>query len=613
MLISSSMKLFPAVLLVSSCFQASDAHLHAASLESNVVPSSQGAHSLTFQSDESSHLLLPPSSPDCWLETFEELYPQDLRRGNHHHHHHAGQPPLDFSTCVQMDTHHQQALALRLTKCHLESVGRSLETTTTTEDGMNACEDLLRPSGIKDCLSNLSTTAVTIYAIFFKDLHYVCTRLLQESVTNRYYQTAQDLEQVSKLAEDRLLNILQQFEDFSVFWKEKEESMVHWFHEQAQLSANQALEFQEQMQSKQHEDLHRHKEELQSLADALQTTKASIQPWTQLVGLVFRYIPIGYSIIKIVATMVGTMMIIMILTPHKELRRTRLKLFVVVLLGGLGRMVLLWLENEDEIGFTDTERLEISEGLQNFLMSFLFACYLSGLSSFCCGWNKNQQDDNDDDEDEENNNNGEEESYNHISSLQRENDLMERLRLYSYQQQHWNATLVQQQRQQQHEQREQATLPNVDVRSILPPRPFLMTSSATPPPLIHSPESGSFASVPPIVAAPWNASPSPWTPHCPIPVYPDEITSDGYTAMYVNNNQNSASVLPTVQETIDLPPDERDDEEESDGTRDDTGAISSRKRTCLEMEESADEDLDAGREVAVAKKRRIARPKKTKS
>ncbi|KAL3944836.1 MAG: hypothetical protein SGBAC_001101 [Bacillariaceae sp.] len=582
------MKLFQIVVLV-SCFEAIDAQLHSASLES-FASFKQGAHYHITESDASSHLLLPPSSPDCWLETLQELYPNDFGGSGQ-------QQPLDLSTCFQLDTHHQQALALRLTKCHLETMGRPL--VTTTEDTRNACDDLHHPSGIKDCLLSLSETAGTTYTLFFKDLHYVCTRLLQESVTNRYYQTTQDLEQVSKLAEARLQNILHQQEESSIFWKQKEERMAEWFHEQSQSSANQVLELQEQMQSKQQEDLHRHKEELQSLADVLQTTKASIQPWTQLVDFVFRCIPIGFSVLKIAASMLRTMVIIMILTPHKQLRRTRLKLLVVLLLGGLGEIVLLWSESEDEMGLTAVERLELSEGLRSFVVFFLSGVYLSGLVSFCCGCKRQHK--------EEDENEFEEDLFRHPTALlHRENELLKRLRLYSYQQQqHWRATVAQEQLQQQREQRH-----NVEVRS---PAPFFTTSSPPPPPLIYSPESGSMTSAPSIIAAPSNVPPSPWTPHrpipIPIPVYPDTTASNGNVNMHATTTTNNHEfVIPAIQETIDLPPDERDDEEESDETRDDTD-VTKRKRTSLEMAASIDQDWGSERDLPVAKKPRLNNPK----
>jgi hypothetical protein len=435
------------------------------------------------------HLLVipPPESPDCWLDTIRDL----------------GIAHLDGAACTFLDAPHQQALSLQLTRCHLQTMGRPLmmDLTTTEEENHddNVCWNI-RADTVAECLPRLSDVAATTYTLFFKDIHHLCTRLLQETISKQYYQTSQELAQISKLAESRLSQMVEQQDQAMVVWEEREESMTRWLETHARQTTSQTLQLQEELQLLQQRQLQEHKQELQSLADTVQKTRLSITPWTQTVDFVLAHATTGYSIIKVLMVSFGLGLVILLVTAPKQLKWMRFRLFMTVLVAGGAEIALhLWLTEDEEL--SPLEKRELSNDLQVFFHSALCAAYLEGIvSSICC--RRKHKDDYEE----------EKEDYDDRIRWKRQEELLRRLERCNQQ----NQQIMFQQQQQQ-------PIPAAHIFSPYP-KPLFHPQTAALPTTTQPKHAAAATSPPPFVSpAPHHLVPSstmPWNNMNPSWVYP---------------------------------------------------------------------------------------------
>jgi hypothetical protein len=480
------------------------------------------------------HLLVipPPASPDCWLDTIRNL----------------GIAQLDGAACTLLDAPHQQALSLQLTRCHLQTMGRPLVDLTTTEeendDDDHVCWNI-RADTVEECLPRLSDIAATTYTLFFKDIHHLCTRLLQETISKQYYQTSQELAQISKLAESRLSQMVEHQEHSLVVWEEREESMTRWLETHARQTTSQTLQLQEELQLLQQRQLQEHKQELQSLADAVQKTRLSITPWTQAVDFVLAHATTGYLIIKVLMVSFGLGLVILLLTAPKQLKWMRFRLFMMVLVAGGAEIALhLWLTDDEEL--SALEKREVSDGLRVFFHSALCTAYLQGIMSSICCRRKHK------DENEE-----EKEDRDDRIRWNRQEEQLRRLERYNRQ------IMFQQQQQQQ-------PIPAAHIFSPYP-RPQLHPQTAALPATTQPEHAASTTLSSPYVApAPHHLVPSsttPWNNMNPSLVYPD---------------------IPVVSVTPNPPTKARDimgTPLPKDSTNDPTSKVGTKKRTVADVNE----------------------------
>lgn len=317
--------------------------------------------------DDASLTVSTPASPDCWLDTIRDL----------------GVVQLDSASCMFLDASHQQALSLQLTRCHLQTMGRPLIDSPQDEDE-DVCRNI-QADNVADCLPRLSEVASTTYTLFFKDIHYLCTRLLQESISQQYFQSSRELAQISKLAESRLSQMVEQQEEAMDAWQGRERAMTKWLEHHAQQATNQTLQLQEDLQILQQQQLKEHKEELQSLASTVKETRLSLTPFSNTVDFVLAHASTGYSIFKALLVSFGLLMVILLLTAPQRFKWMRFRLCMLVLLGGGAEIALhLWLIDDEEL--SPLEKGELARGIQEFTHSALLIAFLEGiLWSLCCG------------------------------------------------------------------------------------------------------------------------------------------------------------------------------------------------------------------------------------
>eukprot|EP00980_Cylindrotheca_fusiformis_P013309 scaffold3389_cov119-Cylindrotheca_fusiformis.AAC.1 len=319
---------------------------------------------LSPNEDDGSLAVAPPISPDCWLDTMREM----------------GVVQMDTSACLYLDAPHQQALSLQLTQCHLQTMGRPVIDSLPEED---TCWNI-QADNVADCLPRISGVAATTYTLFFKDIQSLCSRLLQESISLQYLRSSQELAQVSKLAESRLNQMVEQQEQAMYSWHEREASVTQWLETHARQASNQTLQLQEELQLLQKRQLQEHKEELQSLANTVQETRLSITPFSKVVEYVLAHAGTGYSIIKVSVISFGILLTILLFTAPQRFKWMRFQLCTMTLVAaGIEIALHFWFVEEEELSLV--EQRELIGAIQGFAYSALISAYLKGvLSSLCC-------------------------------------------------------------------------------------------------------------------------------------------------------------------------------------------------------------------------------------
>lgn len=318
--------------------------------------------------------MIPPASPDCWLETVQE---------------HTTSGELDIAACSYLDARRQQLLSLKLTKCHLESLGRPLvdshDKTKKNEDSStnnNKCTNIHSES-VTECLQQLSDVSATTYTLFFKDIHHICTRLLQENVANHFYQTSHQLAKISKLAEGRLQTLLEQQEHAAHAWGERQENMTNWIQTQSEKATKTTLQLQEKMQKLRHDEMENYRNELHVLSETVKKTRQSIQPWTRGVDFWIAHATTCYSVFRVLLKSCGTILVLLFLTFPRRLCWMRFRLIFTIVVGVFAKIVLLVLDFED--WFSRDEQTKLSAHLETCFSSLLLAVYVGGVFSsvFC--------------------------------------------------------------------------------------------------------------------------------------------------------------------------------------------------------------------------------------
>ena len=305
------------------------------------------------------------SSPDCWLQAMQRLSTKERE---------SSQPTsLDVATCAYMDTQNQQLLSLELARCHLNTLGRPL--LDSDEDKCAWIDE----SNVVDCLKVLSSIGATTYTLFFKDIHSVCTRLLQENVATHYYETSIQLARISKLAQGRLQDMIDQHHQIIDGWQEREKEIRDWMQNQSLQYQNHTRLLEERMERLYNTELERHSKELKTLAATVQYTKQSIQPWAQSIQFVLSHATLGYSVLRILLTSIGTILAVLLFTFPLRMRGVRRLLFCSTVLGGfVAEIAILVLWKLDLID--NKTQTDYSHHLKQGLYHFLVFAYIGGLA-----------------------------------------------------------------------------------------------------------------------------------------------------------------------------------------------------------------------------------------
>jgi hypothetical protein len=290
--------------------------------------------------------ILPPASPECWLTAIKAF--DYLSNSNHHHRNNA-------NSCSWMTPDHQKLLALELARCHLQDLGRPLFLQNNHMDGHfdsdeGKCTTENYSHHLAICLANLSDTGVHTYTHFFSYVNQLCTRLLQEVAVGHFQDTSHQLAKTSQLAQERLHSMVQQQEKLALLHT----AFTHQVEEQAGLLTHHVRLVQEELQG-QHEqwlfeqttlqreqanELKRHQEELQRLAEAVASASASstyayatsmLKPWLLGFDLLLEQATRGYSFVTSVIYLVGTINVMWLLTLPRRLRAVRKYLYGIAI------------------------------------------------------------------------------------------------------------------------------------------------------------------------------------------------------------------------------------------------------------------------------------------
>jgi hypothetical protein len=520
--------------------------------------------SLEISSLGGAPLEVAPASPDCWLNTLQET---------------TSKTHLEIDTCTYLDTRQQQVLSLKLTQCHLESMGRSI----MIDDVGGSCSNI-DTKNVAECLPQINDIAATTYTLFFKDLHQVCSTLLQDNFANQYFATSQELAKISKLAEGRLQSMLEQQDLIIQAWDEREVQLSSLIQQQTSFAANQTLELQAKMELFHRQELKKYRQELQGLSHTVQKTRQSIKPWAQGVDFLMTHAGTTYSILRTLLTSSGTVILLLILTFPKCLHWMRFRLISAVFLAIVAEIILLLFDDGEILSLP--EEMELSGGIEDYLFNFLVTGYIGGvifsiISS--CGYQAEE----------------EEKSPNF---LDRQDELLQRLEQYD---QRWRDMVSQQQQQQQQQQQhnQQKASPNEikrliqhypsivgfpvnqqlfgksSVQTLPVPVPPIFRSHPSPNLIPHTPMTWNLQ-VPearhPEIVPNGITAPEPITP----PPVPQTLPSSGH--LPVEEPEWNRQVL---HEDIDGPP--QDDGVESDQeSRNDSN---DKKRSAIELGENIDQ------------------------
>ena len=337
--------------------------------------------------------LLPPTSPECWRQAiqvfdFVQHLTEDSKRTN------------DYTTagsansiCNSMTPDHQKLLALELSRCHLQDLGRSL-VVANDEDATFFCQ---RPGegsfeNLSTCLTKLSDVGMTSYTHFFTYVNQLCTRLLQEVLLLYYYKTSHDLAKSSETAQERLVLMVQQQEQMMDTWEQRDETLLT-LHDRLQLqlqeqsnllmrkvaSLEQELEQHQQIWLKEDAEvrqnqtleLSRHRQELERLAQAISQTHQSIKPWSLGFFNSLEQVRKGYNSLIFVLNILGSMTVIWVTTFPKICRRLRVYLHLILFLV----TYIEWnLKNDSQL--SNNERSETIANLRDFALTFSCLLYI---------------------------------------------------------------------------------------------------------------------------------------------------------------------------------------------------------------------------------------------
>jgi hypothetical protein len=260
------------------------------------------------EAPESNLVGIPKASEECWLDAIEAL--SYLGQGLQDVHRHSStdgttNSPLkpaksrkigvDPATafCSWMSPEHQKLLALELSGCHLNDLGRSLfllETTDAKRESIASCTSgspnshlhLVTLENLPLCLKLLSDAGVTAYTHFFSYVNQLCTRLLQEVMVGHYYETTHQLAKSSQLAQERVYAVVQKHELLWDAWNEQQTQFARLqesFHEDLHGKQEQWLRHQSDLQKNYTNELESQQLKLQKLSEAISKTNQSMKPW----------------------------------------------------------------------------------------------------------------------------------------------------------------------------------------------------------------------------------------------------------------------------------------------------------------------------------------------
>ena len=363
----------------------------------------------------------PPASPDCWLKAVKALeYGTLLNSG------------VDASACTWMTPYHQKVLALEVTRCHLNDLGRPL-----VLDDESKCEFHAYEKSITDCLAHLSDAGVTAYTHFFSYVNQLCTRLLREVVVGQYYDTSAQLAKSSELAEGRLKELVKKQEDLWAFWSEREIelSTLHdqfrnkveeqalqlqselqsqqeklmktqrdRIHQQGIEMTNQALHLQKELQNQQEAwmksqgsmqrnqtlEMELQRQELQRLTETVTKTHQSMKPWSNGLENIFTSIMAGYSLVRTILFAFGSCCTALFFTFPKRFRWMRWYLIGFILLEGFVEFFILVKNNGRSPSF---QEMESCYTFRAVLVHLEVVMYLLGcISSCCCSFREDEND-----------------------------------------------------------------------------------------------------------------------------------------------------------------------------------------------------------------------------
>jgi len=254
-------------LVIISVVIASTCKANGSSLDTDDDASSFFVSSLNTR--RTTDIALIPASPDCWLEAMQvlkmrhksifrddELFDSVQTDGND-----SSDQIINTMTCRWMTSDDQKVLALELSKCHMEDIGRPLFQ-FQDENQHSSCSRVIKDyNGMKpqghietdideanifhrghqkqgnrlsiasNCLVHLTDTGVSTYTHFFSYVNELCTRLLSETVLGMYRQTSHQLVKSSKIAESKIQALIEQQDVFFDKWSEREEHVLNIYDE----------------------------------------------------------------------------------------------------------------------------------------------------------------------------------------------------------------------------------------------------------------------------------------------------------------------------------------------------------------------------------------------
>ena len=137
------------------------------------------------------------ASFDCWINAVMSLELETLTLP------YADNMQLSYGTnfCSVLAKNQQKALAIELTKCHLEGSGRSRLPDVCFINGVS---NGLNGIGIQQCLSNLSQEGFIVYTQFFMHTEEACSKLTNELSIMRKNQSILRFEESARMIDEKI-------------------------------------------------------------------------------------------------------------------------------------------------------------------------------------------------------------------------------------------------------------------------------------------------------------------------------------------------------------------------------------------------------------------------
>eukprot|EP00536_Pseudo-nitzschia_multiseries_P008944 jgi/Psemu1/199478/e_gw1.238.35.1 len=231
----------------------------------------------SLKTQSTTALSLLPASPDCWLEAMQVLrmrhksilLGEDTFPSVHSYGNDSRDQIINTMTCRWMTPDDQKVLALELSKCHMEDIGRPLFQ-FQDEDQHNSCSrvvkeyNVITPEGNIDtntddgsifhrghhqqeqhlsiasnCLVHLTDTGVSTYTHFFSYVNELCIRLLSETTLGLYRQTSHQLAKSSKIAESKIQALIEQQDILFDRWKDESRIRIDEYKRHQETLANE--------------------------------------------------------------------------------------------------------------------------------------------------------------------------------------------------------------------------------------------------------------------------------------------------------------------------------------------------------------------------------------